>query len=91
MIPCTAEVLKDPDGIGGWVSEERAAQPCCLLEVSGKSVIRVAPNVKGTCMNCQVIIKYSAPSWQYIFEFSGRETGLDANEQAKAHLVTTVE
>lgn len=35
------------------------------------------------CRNCQGIIKYSGPSWQYIFELFEREMGLDANEQAK--------
>lgn len=32
-IPCSAEVLRDPGEMGGWGSEERAAQLCCLLMV----------------------------------------------------------
>lgn len=32
-IPCSAEVLRDPGEIGGWGSEENAAQLCCLLMV----------------------------------------------------------
>lgn len=33
MTPCAVEVLRDPDGVGGWESEERAAQPYWLLVV----------------------------------------------------------
>lgn len=45
MIPCTVEVLGVPDGIGGWGSEERAAQPYCLLMVQSKSIIHITPKV----------------------------------------------
>lgn len=41
--------------------------------------------------NFQAVIKYRAPSWQYVFKLLEWETGLDANEQAKAHLVTVME
>lgn len=45
MIPCTVEVLRVPDGIGEWGSEERADQPYCLLMVQSKSIIHKAPKV----------------------------------------------